>query len=142
MQLRTGLALLLLSAAACSGIDSNPTDPRPSFASGGGSCTLTFTPKASNITASANSSGSARFIAKNVNCNSTSSWLVTAGRTGAVSSITSLVPSTSFILTSGQSKTITVNFTTGAPGQGLVIGHGDVDNPPALMHDTVTVTVQ
>lgn len=141
MQLRTGLSLLLLSAAACSGADSNPTGPRPSFASGGGSCTLTFVPKASSVTASANSSGVARFIAKNVNCPSNSSWLVGAGRTGAVSGV-SVIPSTSFILTSGQSKIITVNFTTGAPGQGLVIGHAGVDSPAADLQDTVNVTVQ
>jgi hypothetical protein len=141
MQLRNSLALLVLSAAACSGADSTPTGPRPSFASGGGSCTVTFTPKGSNITASANSSGVARFIAKNVNCASNSDWLVNASRTGAVSGVTSVIPTT-FFLTSGQSRIITVNFTTGAPGQGLVIGHAGVDNPPAELHDTVNVTVQ
>ena len=64
---------------------------------------------------------------------------MTATRTGAVSGVTSVSPQI-FLLSSGQSKTVTVNFTTSAPGQGLVIGHAGVDSPGADLHDTVTVT--
>jgi hypothetical protein len=141
MQLRNGLVLLFLSAAACSGADSTPTGPRPSFASGGGSCTVTLTHKNITVTVPAHSSGVARFTAKNVDCASSSNWLMSAARTGAVSGVTSVTPNI-FLLTIGQSKSISVNYTTGAPGQGSIIAHGGVDSPGADLYDTMTVTVQ
>ena len=137
------LSLVLLSA--CSGSDSPPTDLHPSLASGGTGCTVTLTAAAKVVPPSltTNSSGTASFTAKNVDCtiNSNSIWSVSVTRTGTIATAT-ISGSVEFVLDKGVSKVIPVNFTTGpTTGAGTITMRAEVDVPGALLIETKNLTV-
>jgi hypothetical protein len=93
--------------------------------------------------ASQNSSGTARFVARNVDCNSNSNWgAPSVSRSGKVLTAGPASPSGGFFLSIGQGKAIDVPFTTGTAGTGRVIVQYGVDSPGATLIDTVVVNVQ
>ena len=139
--MRSPVALLtLLLATGCSAADSVvATGPRTASV---GTC-YQFIPT-TPITAPANSSlRIATFTAKALSCGTTSSWGISAGRSGSVSAITSVSPSGFSLSGTGTAtRNIRVFFSTGAPGTGRVIAHAIMDSPAGDLTDTVIVNVQ
>lgn len=133
-------SLALLLTAACSGSDS-VVSTGPRTASDNSPC-LSFTPT-TPISVPANSGPwISNFTAKATNCAHASSWNVSASRSGKVTAITNILPSSAFMLgTSGQ-QTLKVFFTAGSAGLGRVIAHAQVDGVAGDFIDTVIVNVQ
>jgi hypothetical protein len=131
--------LLLLFAAACSaGESSAQTEGRPAFTGGG--CSLTFVANNPTLTRPAHSSGLVKFVARNVNCPTNSSWSISATRTGAITSVSGITPAV-FSLASGASQTVLMTWTSGAAGQGTVTAHAETDGPAGSFTATTTFTI-
>lgn len=132
--------LALLLTAACSGSESVvSTGPRVASANDG--C-LSLTPT-TPISVPANSGPwISTFTAQATNCTATSLWTFSASRSGKVTAITKILPSTNFNLGNNGSLTLKVFFTAGTAGVGRVIGHAEVDGVPGILTDTVIVNVQ
>jgi hypothetical protein len=143
MRTSTGLAILLLTAAACSENTSETALPTGSHLANVESCPngARATPLNNGLSVVKNTSSLALFNLKNTCTNTEFSWLLSATRTGAVASIGSISPNP-VTLTAGQTKKITVHFTAGgSPGTGTVVLHGEIDGPPNTVTATDTIHV-
>ena len=130
--MRTSKLVSLLLAAialACSGPEPSPTESRPEFAAACTAPGVSTNPKFVSQPAQAN-----RQVIFTVSAacgaGAAGTWELFANRTGAVSTITGLSVGT-VTLTAGQSKPVTVTYTTGSAGSGTVVLEAFIENPPA-----------
>ena len=141
MRFRSSVALVFLSAAACSGeTTAGPIDLPPSFSEGGCPNAAKITPLSATVTIVKGTSKNTAFSLKNI-CTTSETWSLSATKTGAVASISGPTPA-GVTLAGGASVKVFVNVTAGASaGTGTVTLKAVADGPAATYTGFETINV-
>lgn len=132
MRFLTGLALVVLSTAACSSEMTDTTAVQPPIAEVDGGCpnAVKITPLSATVSIVKGTSKNTAFSVKNL-CTTSSTWSLSATKTGAVASISGPTPSGT-TLAGGASVKVFVNVTAGGSvGTGSVTLKAVADGPAA-----------